>query len=291
MEGRRMTDLMGTLLCASFILSSGISKTVGKWLMTYCNISERWMPFMAGSLFVLPLLTGTLLLAQTPSPTSDDVLWKTIRIPMDKGKRRRFLKIFGIALIPITITYALLTILRDFTEDFANEIWVETRRGASAGIFSNTSALAALLVLILIGGLFIIKNNYRALQINNLIVIIGFSIISGATVLFHFHIVSDFTWIASVSTGIYLGYVPFNSFYFERMLAAYKLPGNVGFFLYIADAFAYMGTVLVLLVKEFAAIKITWVRLFSWMFHIASGAGFLIIIWAAFLFSRIYKDK
>jgi hypothetical protein len=73
------------------------------------------------------------------------------------------------------------------------------------------------------------------------------------------------------------------------MLAAYKVPGNVGFLIYIADAFGYLGTVVVLLVKEFVSIKFSWVDFFSGLFYFSSAAGILLVWWGSTLFARIYR--
>jgi hypothetical protein len=83
--------------------------------------------------------------------------------------------------------------------------------------------------------------------------------------------------------------VPYNCFYFERLLAAYKIPGNVGFVIYIADAFGYLGTVIVLLVKEFVHIKYSWVDFFTMLFYISAAFGILLVMWGSTLFTKIYK--
>src|SRR5262249_37156047 len=95
----------------------------------------------------------------------------------------------------------------------------------------------------------------------------------------------------SAAAGLYLGYVPYNCFYFERLLAAYKVPGNVGFVIYIADAFGYLGTVVVLLVKETIHIKYNWVDFFTLLFYTAAAFGIVLVLWGSALFAKIYKDK
>src|SRR6185312_3288490 len=102
---------------------------------------------------------------------------------------------------------------------------------------------------------------------------------------------SPVAWIVAASAGLYLGYVPYNCFYFERMLAAYRIPGNVGFLIYVADAFGYLGTVAVLLVKEFIHIKYSWVDFFTVIFYVAAALGMLFVVWGAVLFTRIYKRQ
>ncbi len=289
-EGRRTTELLGAVLATSFVFASGIAKTVGKTLVLH-GVSETWMPFLAGGVFVLPLLLSTWLLNQTPAPTAGDIAQRTIRLPMDKQQRKTFLRIFGFALLPTIVAYVMLTILRDFTEDFANELWRETGFQNKADVFANTSTIVGLIVLAVIGGFFLIRNNYRAFQLNNVIVIGGFLLAAGATAAFHFHLISAVVWIIAASAGLYLGYVPYNCFYFERMLAAYKIPGNVGFLIYIADAFGYLGTVVVLLVKEFVHIRYSWVDFFTGMFYVSAGAGILLVLFASVLFSKIYKKN
>ena len=291
LEGRRVTELMGAILSTSFIFASGLAKTVGKSLMLYANISEWWMPFVAGAVFIGPLLLSTWLLNQTPPPTPEDVAQRTIRRPMVKEERKAFLRRFGYALIPVIIAYVMLTVLRDFTEDFANELWTETGYPNNADVFARTSTLVSLIVLAVIGGFFIIKNNYRAFQLNNVIIIGGFVLAAGSTIAYHFHLISPVAWIVSASAGLYLGYVPYNCFYFERMLAAYKVPGNVGFLIYIADAFGYLGTVVVLLVKEFVKIKYSWVDFFTGMFYVSAVGGIVLVLWGSVLYERIYRKS
>jgi hypothetical protein len=291
LEGRRVTELMGAILATSFIFASGLAKTVGKWLMLSAGVSQWWMPFVAGALFLGPLLLSTWLLDQTPPPTPEDIAQRTVRRPMERQERRAFLKRFGFALAPVVTAYVMLTILRDFTEDFANELWTETGYRNSADIFARTSTVTSLIVLAVIAGFFLIRDNYRAFRMNHVIIVGGFALAAGATFLYHLHLVSPVTWVVSASTGLYLGYVPYNCFYFERMLAAYRIEGNVGFLIYIADAFGYLGTVIVLLVKEFAQIKLSWVNFFTGMFYVAAAAGIVFVIWSSVLYARIYRKR
>jgi hypothetical protein len=291
LEGRRVTELMGAILATSFIFASGLAKTAGKWLMLSAGVSEWWMPFVAGAIFLGPLLVSTWLLHQTPPPTAEDIAQRTIRRPMERPERKAFLKKFGFALAPVIIAYMMLTILRDFTEDFANELWSETGYRNSADIFARTSTVTSVIVLGVIAGFFLIKNNYKAFRMNHVIIIGGFALAAGATFLYHLHAISPVEWVVSASTGLYLGYIPYNCFYFERMLAAYKVEGNVGFLIYIADAFGYLGTVVVLLVKEFVRIRISWVEFFTAMFYIAAAGGIVFVLWSSILYARIYREK
>ncbi len=62
LEGRKTTEILGIILCTSFIVSSGVVKSAGMWIMQYWGVSEFWMPVVTGALFLLPLLVFIFLL-------------------------------------------------------------------------------------------------------------------------------------------------------------------------------------------------------------------------------------
>ena len=290
LEGRRTTELMGAVLATSFIFASGLAKTVGKWLQLSFNISDWWIPFTAGAIFVIPLLISVWLLAQTPLPTADDIAHRTIRNPMTGEERKQFLKKFGASMIPVIIAYAVFTIVRDFSEDFANELWTETGYKNNAAIFTETGTIISLITLAIIGGFFLIKNNYKAFRMSHFLIMWGVAMSLIITVLFNLHLVNPFTWMVTATAGLYLAYIPFNCLYFERMISVYKIKGNFGFLMYIADSFGYLGTVVVLLVKEFVTIKYSWVSFFSVLFYTAGIVGVMLIGTSLFINAKIYKQ-
>jgi MFS family permease len=290
LEGRRTTELMGAVLATSFIFASGLAKTIGKWLLLHFNFTDWWMPFTAGAIFIVPLCIGVRLLHQAPPPTASDIAHRNIRMPMTAKERKLFTKQFGVALAPIIFAYAIFTIVRDFSEDFANELWIETGYTNNAGIFAKTNTIIALIVLTIIGSFFCIKNNYKAFKASHYLVMAGVLLSVLTTVLFNLHVVSPFMWMLFATTGLYLAYLPFNCLYFERMLATYKVDGNIGFVMYIADAFGYLGTVAVLLIKEFIPIKYSWVNFFSFLFYTAGIAGVILIIISLSTHNKLYKN-
>ena len=50
--------------------------------------------------------------------------------------------------------------------------------------------------------------------------------------------------------GAYLIFVPFQTVVFERLIAALHSKGNAGFIMYIADSCAYLGSVILIIIKE-----------------------------------------
>ena len=68
-EGRRATDFLGAALAVSFIVSSGVVKSIAKWIQMSFNISEMWVPFYNGLVFILTIILFIYLLEKIPAPT------------------------------------------------------------------------------------------------------------------------------------------------------------------------------------------------------------------------------
>ncbi len=96
-------------------------------------------------------------------------------------------------------------------------------------------------------------------------------------------------WMQLVSLGLYMGYIPFNCIFFERLIATFKIKGNVGFLIYVADAFGYLGSVAVMLSKEFFEIKLNWSGFYSYGVAILSIIGIAGTIISLFYFNNKYR--
>jgi uncharacterized membrane protein YeiH len=48
------------------------------------------------------------------------------------------------------------------------------------------------------------------------------------------------------------------------MIATFRISGNVGFLMYLADSFGYLGSVSVILIKTVFHFNIHWSVLYSW---------------------------
>lgn len=262
LEGRKQTEFMGAVLAVSFIFSSGVVKSVGKTLIVSHHVSEMWMPFFAGAFFVLPMLLFTWLLNHLPPPTQEDIALRSVRKPMTQQERKSFLAMFLPGIVMIVATYVLLTVLRDFRDNFANELWSELGFKNQASIFTKTEIPVSLIVLVSMSLLVLVKDNIKAFMINHYIIIAGYVLALVTTLLFQAHYINPIIWMIMIGTGLYLCYVPFNALYFERMIASYKMNGNVGFIMYIADAFGYLGSVVVLFIKQFFGLHVSWTTFF-----------------------------
>jgi len=286
-EGRKTTEFMGAVLCISFIFSSGVVKTVGKAMVLDGYASEMWMPFFTGALFVLPMLLFVWLLDHTPKPTEEDIRLRSVRKPMTAQERKNFVRTFLPGLAMIVATYVLLTILRDFRDNFANELYTEIGYGNNAAIFTQTETWVSLIVLLSVCLIILVKNNIRAFIINHYIIMGGYALALASTLLFMCHQISPVIWMTAIGTGLYLAYVPFNALYYERMIASYRITANVGFLMYISDSFGYLGSVALLLVKELIGIHLSWLSFFTNIVIIISVFGIV----GTFIASVYFRKK
>jgi MFS family permease len=288
MEGRRVTEVLGAALSVSFIFSGGFGPSVGRYMMTDWNVPELWMPFTASIVFLIPLLIFLFLLDQIPPPSPLDEQLRTKRKPMNAEERKLFVTTFLPGIILFVLAYVMLTTFRELRQNFAADVW-KTLGYDSSAIFTKTETPVTITVLIVIGSLMAIKNNKTALMINHIIVLIGMLMIGGATILFQQQVISPPLWMILIGTGLYLGYVPFNSVFFDRLLATFRFAGTVGFIMYVADSFGYLGSVAVLFFKEFSYAKVSWLDFFVSSGYFVSITGSVLIVASMIYFN--FKEK
>ena len=252
LEGRQTTEALAAGLSASFIVSSGVVKAVGKYSIDAWGVPEFWMPAVTGMLFFIPLLFFTRMLSLIPPPSPKDESLRTIRIPMKRKERLSLLRqsFLGIALL--VIAHMLLTALRDYRDKFALEILGAIGVG-DAKHLATSEIPVAIAVLLPLGAIMLIRNHRTSIIVLHLCLILGFLIAGASTMAFQRGTVGGFVWYMLVGTGLYLAYVPFHSMLFERLVALMRRPGNAGFLIYIADATGYLSSVGILLWKNFGA--------------------------------------
>jgi MFS family permease len=288
-EGRRATDFIGSVMAVSFIFAGGFTRSVAKWLLLKWEVTEYWMPFMTGLLFVVPLIFFLWVLESLPRPDEEDIKERTSREPMNKADRKHFLKTFGAGLIVITITYTLLTVMRDIRDNYMGNIWNELGFGSDYSIFAKTETNTSLIVLAIMGLLVVIRKNIKALLLVHIVIAFGLLLAGGSSFLFIHQKISGQQWMQLVSMGLYLGYIPFNCIFFERLIASFRIKGNVGFLIYFADAFGYLGSVIVMLGKEFFPLHLNWTQFYSNGVAAVSLLGIAATCFSFFYFYKKYS--
>ena len=248
LEGRRQTEALAAGLCTSFILADGITKSVGTWLLDQ-GIPERWMPGLAGLLFLFPLFLFTWMLAQVPPPDPSDEANRSERRPMLAMDRRSFLKRYGMGLLGVVLMYLVVTILRSVRADFAPEIWKGLGLNTAPALFTRSELPVALGVLVINGLCVVIPDNRRAFFAALGIAGSGLLLVSLAVLALWSHAIGGFWFMVLAGLGLYLPYVAVHTTIFERLLAMTRERGNVGFLMYLADATGYLGYVAVMFGK------------------------------------------
>ncbi len=290
-EGRKTTEIIGLFLCSSFVVSSGFTKSVGKFLMDTFSISEFWMPFSAGLIFIIPLLVFGILLERIPQPTEEDILLKSKRQPLNGPERKALIQQFFVPVVCIIFLYISLTVLRDFRDNFNREIWDGLHFHFDSSIFTLTEIPIAIMVLVILSFMVKVKNNKKAFAYYHYILFGGILVVGFSTYLFQQGSLSPFVWMTISGFGMYLCYIPFNGIYFDRMIAAFDIKGNVGFLIYIVDSFGYLGSVLILLYKNFGSSQTSWLSFYISLNYIITITVLILSIIAFLAFKKKSKPK
>ncbi|MCA1918694.1 DUF5690 family protein [Flavobacterium piscis] len=289
LEGRKFTEILGVALSTSFIVSSGVVKSVGFFVMDSLHFSAFWMPAITGLLFVGPLLFFAWMLERIPKPSAEDIALRSERIPMTNKDRKKVVLQF---LFPITIWvlfYTYLTAFRDFRDNFARELWDSIGYKDDIGVYTSSEIIVAFIVLLVLGAAFYFRDNMKALFFYQILLLLGSVSIGVSTFLFHTQNISPFSWMVVSGFGLYICYVPFNCLFFDRFIAAFKIKGNAGFFIYIADAFGYLGSVAVLLYKNFGQPNLSWLDFFMDGAYLIALMGIVVTISSMIYLNRKKK--
>jgi hypothetical protein len=257
LEGRRSTEFMAAVLSISLIFGSGFVKTIGQTLIHVYHVSEYNMPFLTGALFAIPLMLFVLMLELMPPQTTQDKALRTERLPMDAAERKQFIIRFLPGIILTLIIYVLLTIMRDIRDNFEVEIW-NSIGIKDRNIYTKIDTKISIIVLVAMSLLILIRKNLRAFSVIHLMIIGGCVLVGASTIMYSLKMISPISWMTLAGLGLYLGYVPYNAIFFERMIATFNYKSNVGFVMYIADSMGYLGSVSILLIKELGRPNVSW---------------------------------
>jgi MFS family permease len=285
LEGRRTTEILGTVLSISFIVSSGFVKSIGKMLMNNFHLTDFQMPWVTGMVFFIPLIVIVWFFDKTPDPTEEDERLRTKRVPMDSKQRKRIFNEFAAGLIMLTLAYMLLTILRDLRDNFAADIWKSIGYEGNSMLFTWSEIPIAIIVFAVMSSLMLVKNNRIALRVNNYIILAGFLLIGLSTLALKTGIINPLVWMILLGLGTYLGYLPFNCFLFDRLIAAFGSVANAGFFIYIADSFGYLGSVGTLIFKNFYGKELSWFNVLTTTSLSMAMSGSILILLSIWYFN------
>lgn len=283
LEGRRATEALAAGLCASFIVADGVAKRVGTALLQ-ADVPELWMPCLAGLLFAGPLLPFLWMLWRIPPPSSQDEAHRSRRLPMTRDDRWAFFSRHAGGLSLLVLFFLFVTVLRTMRQDFMPEIWRGLGQEIQPQIFTQSETLIALAVVVVSGLTVVIRNNRGAFFTSLAISIAGLVLVVAAVAAQRSQLTSPFAFMVLVGLGLYLPYVAVHTTIFERLIAMTRDRGNIGYLMYLADAFAYLGYVAVMLARNLLPTTGTFSEFFTtaaWTVSLAAIVT-LVFAWRAF---------
>ena len=248
LEGRKNTEALIAGLCASFIVSDGVSKSVGKALLDL-GVQENWMPFFAGMIFMIPTLIFISMLSRVPPPTARDIKSRCARPPMSGRERWHFFMKFAPGLAGIIIVYLLVTLLRSVRSDFAPELWADLGFRRTPELFTQSELIVSFGVVIVNGAVIFILNHYKAFRFSLVTSLAGFILLPLSVIGLKYGM-GKFPFMVLVGLGVYLPYVAIHTTVFERLIAITRERANIGFLMYLADSVGYTGYIILILLKN-----------------------------------------
>lgn len=291
MEGRRVSEVIGAAMCASFIVSSGVVKSVGAWLMSDIHIDRFWMPATTGAVFLPLLFLSVWVLGLLPPPSAEDEAARVKRAPMTGKDRAAFFGTYWPGLVLLVLSYVMLTAFRDFRDNFAAEIWTALGYGKVAGIFTASELPVAAVALAAMAAIIIVRDNLKALMVIHGIVIAGFVLMGASTLAYQAHLLSPLAWMIAAGAGLYMAYTPFNAMLFDRLVAASGQVATAGFLIYVADSSGYLGSVALVLWRNFGGVELNWLQFFIQSAYVTSIAGTVLVAASALYFAPRRKAQ
>lgn len=256
LEGRRTTDILASIMGVSMALSSGVAKSLGLYAMNDLGVSEFWMPALIGAIaFPLLCLTGWMM-TRFPRPTAADIAARTERVTLNGSERRNLFLRFMPILTLLFVANLLITVMRDIKKDFI--VCIIDVSTISAWTFAHVDTIATLVMLVIFALLATVKNHTTVLHALLALSTLGMGALAFIGANSDTLGISTTTWLFAQSLCIDVAYLGFQTIFFERFIACFKIRGNVGFFIITIDFVGYAGTVALLVFKEYLLTGIDW---------------------------------
>lgn len=290
LEGRRTSEMLLAGLSCSYIVASGAVKDVGLWLMSAFGITEFWMPFATGMLF-LPLFgVSAFLLNWTPPPNAADIAERVERRPMSAHERLVFFRRCAVGLVALIVVYFGLTAFRDFRDNYGIELFTELGYGDRPGIFTYSEFFVAAGVLAVLVPIAFIHNNRRALATVFALLLFGCLLVGGSTFMLQTGRISGLTWMILAGLGAYMAYVPFGSVLFDRIVASTRMAGTAVFAIYLIDAIGYTGSAALQLYKDVLQTEATRLEFFLSYSYVLAITGLILLTVSYLDFDRVARQ-
>lgn len=283
-EGRKVTDMLASLLGVSMVFSSGVAKSFGLFAMNEMHVGQFWMPAVIGA-FALPLLVFMgYMLKRLPQPTEEDIALRNERVTLDGNGRKLLFRSYAPILTLLFVGNFMLLVLRDIKEDFLVNILDMSNQ--SSWLFAQVDTIVTLVILGIFAAFIFFHSNIRALMCLMGLVIAGCLVMTYVSLNYEALDWQPVVWLFVQSLCLYIAYLTFQTIFFDRFIACFRIRGNVGFFIAIIDFIGYMGTVTLLSTKEFLNFDMEWFALYN---HMACAVGAVCAVLFTVAAVLIYK--
>ncbi|HAE19222.1 MAG: DUF5690 family protein [Akkermansiaceae bacterium] len=253
LEGRGNSELLIAGLCTSFIVASGDVKSMGQRVLDSAPFqsffgNDSWMPFATSLIYLVPFTVAAFVLGKVPKPSSQEEESRSPRHSMTRQDRLTFIRNLAAVLVPIAVTYFMLTSFRDYRDNFQANLFLETGVDISAtkDAFSTSERIIAFVVVSITGLVILVRHHLAALQISYLVMAVSLLIPALAISLRKSGAIDGMTWMILSGTGTYIPYIIIHCVTFERLVAFTLTPGNAVFAMMLLDGLGYLGPILII---------------------------------------------
>jgi hypothetical protein len=210
---------------------------------------------------------------------------------MNHGERRSMLSRYAFGLILLVLMYLLVTILRSVRADFTPEIWAGMQNEVSPAVYSWTEMIVAFLVLVCFGSMVKVVDNRRAFFMGLSLCCIGLIAVAVAAAGLQSGQLNPFAFMVLNGIGLYLPYIAVHTTIFERFIAMTRERGNIGYLMYLADSFGYLGYVAVLFLRPMLSARQDFLSFFLLLCWTIAGASLVLLIPSWRYFSRLTAES
>ncbi len=286
LEGRRVTDLLASLFGLSIAVSSGTAKSIGLFVVDTLHVSEFWMPALIGAV-ALPSAGRTGLYPRSPAQT--DCRRQSTACGTCHSQQTTTLEPVPQLCSHIDTAFLRQPLSHRFARcqgRLSGENHRRQCRRTFPWVFAKVDGVVTLIILAIFATLAVMKSHIKVLSVLLTLVIAG--AITLSTVAFNYHTLqlSPLVWLFIQSLCLYFSYLSFQTIFFDRFIACFRIKGNVGFFIAMVDSIGYTGTVVVLVVKECFNPDLNWLEFYNTM---AGTVG--IVCTFAFTLAMIYLTQ
>ena len=133
-------------------------------------------------------------------------------------------------------------------------------------------------VLVLIGSMVLMRDNRWAFFTGLALAMAGAILIGVTLAALQEGVLSPFPFMVLHGIGLYLPYIAVHTTLFERLIAMTRDRGNIGYLMYLADSFGYLGYVAVLIARNALGPAESFLTFFVTLSWVIAGACLVLLI-------------